>query len=557
MYKLPSRLDMTNSTRQTPSPMTPRSKRRKLHQSLFPKYKNIPLQIIEGKTIGSFRKNRYLKKFIELKRECLTLMEQIIQNDTIVSENLHNVECEKVDECEKFFVSGQHHLRSICFRYFEIICRKLRFQKNILDYDLNVVKKHLFFANQIIGHLEQNKYIENIDMFLIPATSLIKVEQIEIPRIKYMNDINTEIIKRKTKYEEELPKMLELTMPRQKVLRVILKEIQKTNVENTIDLITNEVKYSYSDKVCEMFETWFWDYHSPYFEILKELFNDPQSGKNIIEQFKVIRKEIMIESGLKGCELVINRLMHLTAFPRIYWNMEFKSFDYKTFLINARRIKNKYKGNKHWDGPFEELIEQCNELNWMVKPTDIFFKVDEIVTKIPELFDDPPDADDLLQHIAWIIIHSELYCWGQISDILQNCTPFPKAISKMSYSATVFDLAIKLILMGTDKMEGSDEKISISKESMFVPIEIQKENKNEDNIDNGKEELNKSMEVNEIVEIQINESNETNETNEIGEKSGNNENNQQNEITMEINEESIEKKEENKQDEEEKQNENI
>ena len=550
MFKLPVKPPSTPTKRQTASPMTPRTKKRKWHQMLFPKYKNILPHINENKSIGSFRKSRYQRKFIELKRECLSLMEQIMQSDSIVSENLRNVECEQVDECDKYFLAQQTELRKVCFNYFDIICRKLKYQKMILDYDSNVVKKHLYFANQILNYLDQNKYIENIDMFLIPATSLIKIEKIEIPRIKYMDEINMEIMKRKTQYEMEIEKWNEMTLPRSRVLKLILKEIQKTNPDGIVDKIINEVNYEYSEKVVEMFELWFWDYHSSYFEIVKELFTDPVDGKHIMETFKTIRREIMIENGLKGCELVINRLMHLTAFPRLYWSLEMKSFD-------TKRIKEKYIGNPHWDGPFDELIEQCNELNWMVLPTEIFMTVDKIVTRIPELFEKPPDADDLLQHVAWIVINSELYCWGQISDILQNCSPFPKAISKMSYSATVFDLAIKLILMGTDKMEGSDEKISISKESMFVPIEIQKENKNEDNIDNGKEELNKSMEVNEIVEIQINESNETNETNEIGEKSGNNENNQQNEITMEINEESIEKKEENKQDEEEKQNENI
>ena len=505
MQKLPVIANQTpTKQRQTASPISPRTSRKKLIQKLFPKYTNIPPKIVEGKTIGSFRKNRYLKKFIELKRECLSLMEQIIQNDTIVSENLHNVELQKIDECEKYCVAGQHKLRDICFHYYDIICRKLKFQKNILDYDLNVIKRHGYFANQIISYLEQNKYIENIDIFLIPPTNLIKIEMIEIPRIKHMNEINMEIMKRKTKFEMEIPKWNEFTQPRQRILKIILKEIQRTNLENTIDMITNEVKYEYSDKVCDMFDLWFWDYHSPYFETLKELFNDPQDGKNIIEQFKIIRKEIMIESGLKGCELVINRLMHLTAFPRIYYNLEFKSFDCTNFLINARRIKQKYQGNKHWDGPFEELIEQCNELNWMVKTTDIFLTVDKIVTKIPELFEEPPDADDLLQHVAWIIINSELYCWKQISDILQNCTPFPKAVSKISYSATVFDLAIKLIAMGTDKIENSDEKISMSKEIVFTQIDMKQNtnnlNNNYNNL-NSKEELQQTNEIEEYIPV--------------------------------------------------------
>ncbi|EKE42358.1 hypothetical protein ENUP19_0163G0011 [Entamoeba nuttalli] len=413
---------------------------------LFPKV--TPLLPITSKKIklDENTKQKYLTKLVKLKVICVRLMDQIIKADQKVKEQMFDANQQMKKESLTYFIAQQREMKQASDNYYITQLKRFKFQKNVLAYDFNIIKQHSEILSVVISMLEKSYFVIEIKKFFISPISLLKKDEIEIPRKEFMNKLNKNLYSAKQHYDEVFTKYLTLTNPRTKVLKTIL-----VDVIIKIDK-TSERKFIFSPDLIEHFNYWFWDYRSPYWEDIKRLVLKPIQSKAIMNELRNIRKRIIKDNkiGFIGGSDILDRLIEIVAFPRLYYKTIPLPFDYPTYFSHCKIIKEKYKGNSQWDGNFNQLISLCNELNLLFIPTDIFKKVDEIVSSIPKLLSSIPDGDELLQHVAWIIGNSDLHCQREVSDILSNCSPYKHSVGKICYSATIFDLALKLIILCDD-----------------------------------------------------------------------------------------------------------
>ncbi|KAL7717161.1 VPS9 domain-containing protein [Entamoeba marina] len=341
-------------------------------------------------------------ELIKLKRTCLKLMTEVSVNEQDINTQIDNAEHELRMKAKYLVCACQ---RKLCIAYVEqqrAILRLLNFRRCVVQYRFNVLKQH---SNSL---------------------SQAKLTQI--------------INEKKTTYVTIFNKYLKLTNPRKKVLKSLLKKIK-------IHPLNGYHTPIYDGLLAQQFIYLFWDYRSSYFIELFQLYQRTLTSQQIITFLQNIRNDIISDYHLKftGCCDVIDILLQRSMFPRLYLNTTPSEFNYQLYYGHTRQLLLQTKYKIQLD-QYQPLILKCEELNFMTTPIDIFFLIDDIVSSIPSLNNTLIDGDQLLYHVTWVLVHSNLYSVGTIIDILNNYSSFLKAKGKMAYSATVFDSSIRLIL---------------------------------------------------------------------------------------------------------------
>ncbi|ELP89933.1 hypothetical protein EIN_174760, partial [Entamoeba invadens IP1] len=323
--------------------------------------------------------------------------------------------------------------------YYDNLILFLTFSLDVSLYNFSVVKNHAEVLSTAVEMLNRNKMVLEINNYAVTPSSLLednlqplRSEKIEILRLKLKTA--------KDIYQKELNQIRAITYPRQNALFKMLEKTKITAKTHCVDASDNQtrfvcvyyeitshgtLKYACTQKTLENFALWLFDPLSPcagdiisfskkcylpdLIPILNRMRDTITREYSITNQEHIMCIDFLIErvafiGFFKRCRPVTACQDPTFSNDEILSRQQVERFEDCDEVLKKKRMLLKRCWNDFtWNGDFHSEIGECSGLEVIRTPLDVFDIVDCIVANVPQHAKRQPDADELLQHVAWII----------------------------------------------------------------------------------------------------------------------------------------------------------